>query len=506
MSQTSVMAGPSNPGSMAGDAAPATSTGRWTLLARTYWVWPALLTALVVRYQIARPPLWRDEFATWSAARRPWGELFDLVGHIDAAAAPYYLMMHVWIGVFGESPMSLRMPSLIFMAGAAAVTTLLARRLFGTLAGVTAGVLFAAVPMVSRYGQEARPYAAATLFAVLATWLLVRALDRPTWGRWTGYALAVVGVGLFHILSLLVVAGHTAAVLLAWRRDGERTALRWVPAIAAAGAVLAGPVLFAQTQQSHQLDWVGTPAIADLLTWPGGTLMSTAVAGALFVLGTVGAFVAGRWAAVLAGTVIASSLLLFVGGLITHLWVLRYLNFTVPLVCVAAAAGIARISLTGVRRVALVTTLVLLIATIGLQDQDDLRASHDGGPGGPDYRKPTNVVVANQQPGDGIVYGKRNGWWFLDIGFDYFAPDSKTPRDALLKEDAEDLGTFWASQCDAPEICLTGIKRLWVFTRSYQPEDDLDPPTTLALNRGYTLERTWHTGGFTVALYLPNKV
>ena len=45
-----------------------------------------------------------------------------------------------------------------------------------------------------------------------------------------------------------------------------------------------------------------------------------------------------------------------------------------------------------------------------------------------------------------------------------------------------------------------------MFTRSYKPEDDLDLPTTLALNRGYTLERTWHTGGFTVALYLSKTV
>ena len=35
----------------------------------------------------------------------------------------------------------------------------------------------------------------ATLLAVLATLLLVGALDRPTWRRWAGYAVAVLGAG-----------------------------------------------------------------------------------------------------------------------------------------------------------------------------------------------------------------------------------------------------------------------------------------------------------------------
>src|SRR6185312_2573237 len=53
-------------------------------------------------------------------------------------------------------------------------------RLAGARAGLVAGLVFALVPSVSRFAQEVRFYALATLVATLATLLLLRALDRPS--------------------------------------------------------------------------------------------------------------------------------------------------------------------------------------------------------------------------------------------------------------------------------------------------------------------------------------
>jgi len=36
---------------------------RW--FGRFFWLVPVAVTGLIVRYQAARPQLWRDEFATW---------------------------------------------------------------------------------------------------------------------------------------------------------------------------------------------------------------------------------------------------------------------------------------------------------------------------------------------------------------------------------------------------------------------------------------------------------
>ncbi|WP_431878066.1 glycosyltransferase family 39 protein [Micromonospora marina] len=178
------------------------------------WVTPGLLTLVVTLAGIGHAQPWRDELATWSAATRPLSDLVRMTRTIDAATGPYYLLMHGWTALAGTSPTALRLPSALAMAVAAASTARLGAVLVGRRAGLLAGLLFAVLPVTSRYGQEARPYALATLLAVLATLLLVEALRRPTWRRWAGYALAVAALGLLHLLALTLLAAHAVVVLL----------------------------------------------------------------------------------------------------------------------------------------------------------------------------------------------------------------------------------------------------------------------------------------------------
>ncbi|MFC8616858.1 glycosyltransferase family 39 protein [Micromonospora purpureochromogenes] len=200
---------------------------RW---ARLVWVPPLLATLIVGLYGIGDAQPWRDELATWSAATRPLGDLLRLTGTVDAATGPYYLLMHGWVRLFGDSATALRLPSALAMAGAAGLTAVLGRWLLGTRAGLLAGLLFAVLPGTSRYAQEARPYALASLFAVLATLLLVAALRRPVWIRWAGYAAAVAALGLTHLLALTLLAAHAAVVLVAWWRGPAAAGLTPLPA------------------------------------------------------------------------------------------------------------------------------------------------------------------------------------------------------------------------------------------------------------------------------------
>ncbi|WP_091069078.1 glycosyltransferase family 39 protein [Micromonospora humi] len=200
---------------MSGYAEPAPSRVR---LGWPVWAVPGLLTLAVTLVGIGHAQLWRDELATWSAATRPLPDLARLTGTIDAATGPYYLLMHAWTALAGTSPTALRLPSALAMAGAAALTARLGARLAGDRAGLLAGLLFSVLPATSRYGQEARPYALATLLAVLATLLLVDGLRRPTWRRWAGYAVAVAALGLLHLIALTLLAAHAVAVLLTTAR------------------------------------------------------------------------------------------------------------------------------------------------------------------------------------------------------------------------------------------------------------------------------------------------
>jgi mannosyltransferase len=83
--------------------------------------------------------------------------------------------MHIWVRLFGDSVTTLRLPSACAVAAAASVISLIRNR----LSDRRAGILFALVPAMSRYGREARSYALVMLAVALAALLLLRALDNP---------------------------------------------------------------------------------------------------------------------------------------------------------------------------------------------------------------------------------------------------------------------------------------------------------------------------------------
>ena len=294
---------------------------------------PTAVTAALGLYQINGPILWRDELATWSAASRTPPQLWAMVHNVDAVLGLYYLGLHLWMAAFGDSAAALRLPSALAMRGAAAVVALTGRRLGGTRVGLISGLIFAVIPSVSRYAQEARPYAFATLFAALATLLLLRAMERPTWLRWGCYALALAAVGASNLIALCVLAAHAAIVATdfspahgAHRRRGRggrrpRPARRrpgrpgrplallgWFSLAAIIGVALDAPVVIeGHAQSSSQIGQQPVPHVVALFgvingLWPE-LFSSTPVALAVIALGAGVGGDAGRRAAARPGRV-----------------------------------------------------------------------------------------------------------------------------------------------------------------------------------------------------------
>nr|WP_245669944.1 glycosyltransferase family 39 protein [Micromonospora mirobrigensis] len=479
------------------------------------WVWPTGLTLLVTLIGIGRAQPWRDELATWSAATRPTGDLARMAGNVDAVTAPYYLLMHGWIALAGDSPAALRLPSALAMTGAAALTTGLGERLFGARAGLLAGLLFAVLPGTSRYGQEARPYALATLLAVLATLLLVDALRRPAQARarWAAYAGTVAALGLTHLLALTLLAGHGIAVLAAReqpttaaresrattarrRRAGPGPVTCWLLALLPAAALVAPLVVLARAQHSRQLDWVDPARLADLAALPGALAQSGVVGGLLVGSAALGAARAGRRAVLPGACLLAPALLLFAAGRYVPLWVPRYLALTVPFGCLLAGVALA-----GVRLRAGVA-VVALAGLLGLPDQAGIRRTHDWPRTAEvDYRGAARIIGNGQRAGDAVVWSPRDGPLLLDVGTAYHL-GSRRPRDVLVVRDQRRRADLWADECGRPTGCLAGVPRVWLVVAGRHD----DPPAAVpgakgaALRDPYTVRQVWHRPGLTVAL------
>ncbi|GIJ23228.1 glycosyltransferase family 39 protein [Micromonospora lutea] len=484
------------------------------------WLAPATVTLLATLVGLDAAQPWRDELATWSAATRGLTGLFRLAGTIDAAAGPYYLLMHAWLAAAGDSVAALRLPSALAMAAAAGLTAVLGQRLWDARVGTLAGLLFAVLPGTSRYGQEARPYALASALAVLSTLLLVDALRRPARRRWVGYAAATTALGLTHLVALTLLAAHAVAALTTTggvpdgsatadgdgRGDGsggKRTSPRpgravrcWLVALVPVVVAVVPVALVARGQRARQLDWVDAARPGDLAALAGGVAQSSVVGGVLVGLAALGAARAGRRGLLPLSGVLAPVLLLFLAGSVVPLWVPRYLVFVVPFGCLLAGAALAS------ARLPAALAVVVLTGLLGLPDQAALRRTHEWPRSATvDYRAVAEIVASGQRPGDAVVYSPRDSWLFLDLGLRYHL-DGRTPRDALLVEGQERRGDLWAAECDRPTGCLTGAERVWLVLAGRRSDPLAAVPGTKgdALRDSFTVTQVWPRPGITLAL------
>ncbi|MGW3204500.1 glycosyltransferase family 39 protein [Streptomyces sp. NPDC001135] len=287
-------------------------------------VWPIamLWTVALGLWGLSRQhSVWRDEAATWQVARRSAADIWHMLGHVDAVHGLYYLLMHVLFAWFGPSTTTLRLPSVLAMAVAAACVAALGHRLAGAWAGLGAGLALGLLPSAQFYLQEGRPYALVAAGAGISTLLLVTLLEGR--GRaigWVAYGAAVLACGLLNWLSLLVLPAHAATLL--WTRRGRGVWVRWT---AAAVAAVAGdlPLVLFSRGQSGQIAWIPP------LTWH--MLIGPAV---LLAIGGLGALLdrpaAGRLSAAAVGLpLLAVPQLALIGiSLVKPLFVDRYVLFS----------------------------------------------------------------------------------------------------------------------------------------------------------------------------------
>lgn len=200
-----------------------------------------------------RSDLWLDEALTVNTSRLPVGDLLEQLRH-DGHPPLYYLLLHVWMKVFGEGDEAVRSLSGIFGLATLPLFWVAAKRYGGRACAVAGVVLLATSPFAIRYSTETRMYSLAMLL-VVAGWLAVRAaLDRPTLGRLAGVAVLSGLLALTHYWAFYLLAATAALLLWLWRK-GNGAALRVVVGIVA-GAVLFLPWLPSFLDQAGH---TGTP-------------------------------------------------------------------------------------------------------------------------------------------------------------------------------------------------------------------------------------------------------
>ena len=462
-----------------------------------FWALPAAAALAASLLAIGHQVLWQDELATFTASTRSLHALAELARQRDAVLAPYYAFIHVWIDLFGTSPTALRIPSALAMAAAAGITALIGARLFDPGAGVVAGVLLAFLPEVSKYGQEARPYALAVMLCALSTLLLLRGLERPTPARWTLYGLSLAALGTAQLTGLFIVGGHAVGVAMAWRQGRDLRLAGWLAACAAA-ALLLGPLVYAALHQTEQVAGVAPTSVSTVVALPADLFGSGLVALTVIALAVVAARRLRCEELFCAALAIMPVLLVMLVSVEQPLLRSRYLLYTLLGWALLAGAGLSR------HGKATTALALAAIVALGLPGQLAVR-SGTVNERQPDYRAIAQVMQGRVRPSDAIVMPTEHGIRFR-IGLQVYLPADAHPRDVLKTRSPAAGGSLDAWEC-LPATCIGSPRRIWVgcdleerCTRN--PLSGLKSETAHALvARGYVVEKVWRVDGGAISLY-----
>ena len=375
------------------------------------------------------PSLWGDEAATLLSAKRSVGSLLGMLTHVDAVHGLYYLLMHGWIRLAGESAFALRLPSAIAVGAAVAAVTLIAGRRGGARAAVVAGVVACVLPRLTYAGEEARSYAftaaAAAWLTLLLLWLIDGGGRHLTPGArrlaWVLYGVGMAATSYLFLYSITLLVAH--GVLLLATRASRATLRAWAMTSGAAVLSLAPLAVIAFLERSQisylsstpddpaiwyyflwfGMPWVAIPAWAliGLALWPAwrawrlrGSLPSVAgprVASTRLIAAT--------WLFLPTGVMLLVNL-------VYPMYTGRYSTFAAPAAALLVAEGIlvlGRLIGSDVRRTVSATAgttfvFVALCVPVYVQERGPYAKNES------DWAEISAAMAANAKPGDAVVF------------------------------------------------------------------------------------------------------
>jgi mannosyltransferase len=489
------------------------SASSWKLSASGYSILIILATvaaALLRFHGLANRGLWLDEAFSADLSRRSFFHLLQSFRELSTNMALYHVLLHFWMKL-GDSEYVMRSMSVLFSAATVPFIYALGSRLFGRNVGLIAAWLLAINAFHIHYAQEARAYALVVFLATVSTYVLVRNLQEPASASWTLYGVLLAVMICSHILSLLVVAAHGAAILclppgtIPWK--GLARSAAWFVCLSLPMAVLVLMV------KADPLNWVpktdASVVLVYLVLTAGnrGTLLLVLDAIAVGLMTLVAGRAAWRhgrtrenwgYLLVLFWFFLPFAIALSI-SVVRPMFVPRYLLFCLPAFLLAVSVGLTRI-----RPRSIAWTLGAAISLLSL---DAIPPGYGLSFGSEDWRTVSSYVFDQAEPGDGIFLYPD----YVSIPFQYYR-DHKKPAPDWPAPIAPTAGAL----APAPSTTnLSGnshetqqpMRRFWIVFHHAVPltseaRKDLTANLTLWQSKGWRLTQAHEFPGVSVLLFV----
>lgn len=359
--------------------------------------------SLALRTQAIHARYWIDEGLSVGISSHP---LLDIPSVLRQDGSPplYYLLLGVWIKVFGLGEADTHALSIGFTMVSIPVAFLVGRGLFGARAGWFSAVLVAMNPFLTYYAQETRMYALVALLSlvVAGTFALVFVQRRRVW--LPAFAASLVALMYSHNWGLFLAVGTGAAFLVLLGGDSDRRGMLRDAAIAYGAVAIVYlpwvPSLLFQVEKTGA-PWSEPPepkdALNGIVSLLGGPPSAMAFALATGV-GLAGLLVGPRLHGPKARAVLAlltmgvvALLLAWLTSQVSPAWAIRYLSVLLGPLLLLGGAGLSRAGTLGVVVVAILCVFWLNPRTHALETKSN---AHTAAVLVEDRLSPGDLVVA----------------------------------------------------------------------------------------------------------------
>lgn len=211
-----------------------------------------------------------EAYSAWAAAHSSVAAIIAIPVFYDPGKQVlYYILLHFWTMLFGQSEVAVRSLSVLFALAALTLLYAIGREQFDDETAAAAAAIWAFTPAAVVYAHRARMYSMLIAAGLAQLYAFRRVRDRPS--GWSAGACAILGALLLYThVAGVVLIGAECVILVRdlWR--GQRNWHAW-GALAAALIMFApwAPVLIRQSRalvEGHWLDWIGVPHHYSILT------------------------------------------------------------------------------------------------------------------------------------------------------------------------------------------------------------------------------------------------
>jgi mannosyltransferase len=341
-----------------------------------------LAVSFLLRTDSLGESLWMDEGLSIGIASQ---QLLDIPGvlRVDGAPPFYYMLLSVWMDLFGNGPAETQGLSVAIALISVPGGMWAGWSLFGRRAGLICAALCAVNPFLTQFAQETRMYSLMLVMSLLATaaFLHVFAFGRR---RYLPLFFVLLALMLYtHNWGHFLAAGLVCALVPCWYVSENRHSfwrdaligfggagllyLPWLPTllhqIQHTGAPWLNPPNFgAPVQITRSLLGGGTPTVALLLA--GGTGLAAVIARRVEDK---------ERTAVIAGvvTVLGTLAVAWLFSQVSPAWTTRYLGVLLGPMLLIAALGLARAGALGLVALVIIFGIWAIPRSYGLENKSN---------------------------------------------------------------------------------------------------------------------------------------